>query len=735
MVRNISPLKFFAGKKLCRPVVLLPLLCLLSLALWPTGSALGPASLNSFNPFDPLPALAQAPVSAEEASPEPVKAKLVSDGTGIVPGGKFKLGVQFDIQPGWHTYYKDPGDSGMPPNFTWTLPAGFSAGPILWQKPHKTVEAEIVAYGYEGTVLHVSELSAPADLKVGAKVTFKVKVKYLTCKEICLPGKADLEITLPVVASPAAVGKSAEAPAFDAVGGGFNDPVSTLSVTPPGDHQSASAGAPAADDHSANDKGGNSGGGENKSGKVSVLDQNYGASESLVNYILPAFLGGLILNVMPCVLPVIAIKVLSLLEQAKEEPAKIKLLGLVFAAGIISSFMVLALTVIAIKAAGQSVGWGFQFQYPGFVVIMAAVILLMSLSLFGLFYVNVQASGQIDKLARQEGLVGTFFKGVLATVLSTPCTAPFLGAALGFAFAQPAQIIALIFFTVALGMASPYLLLTINPKWMKFLPKPGDWMDKFKQSMGFVMLGTVIWLDYVLASELSAMTLMWVNFWFVGVAFCAWIIASFSDLSSSQTRRNKVFASAAATFALFTYICFFLQPGVIAALLPGSSATAGSADHRAMGVGASASGVESGVDSGAVSGSPPPARSGAIADSNEYGINWEPFTVQKLNDALSDKKTVFLDFTADWCLTCKVNEKTVLATKAVSEQLKALHVVTMKADWTKQDADITKLLNKFNRSGVPLYVIFPGNHPDKPIVLPEVIDQSLVIAKLQEAVK
>ena len=206
---------------------------------------------------------------------------------------------------------------------------------------------------------------------------------------------------------------------------------------------------------------------------------------------------------------------MSLLEQAKEEPARVKLLGLVFASGIVSSFMALALVVISIKAAGQSVGWGFQFQYPAFIVVMCAVILLMALSLFGLFYVNVQASGQIDQLARQEGLTGTFFKGVLATILSTPCTAPFLGVALGFAFSQPAPIIALIFFTIAIGMSSPYLLLTINPKWMKFVPKPGDWMDKFKQSMGFVMLFTVVWLDSVLDSEVGANAMLWVNVWLV----------------------------------------------------------------------------------------------------------------------------------------------------------------------------------------------------------------------------
>ena len=279
--------------------------------------------------------------------------------------------------------------------------------------------------------------------------------------------------------------------------------------------------------------------------------------------------------------------------------------------------MLLALGVIIVKAAGHLVGWGFQFQYPGFVAIMCAVILLMALSLFGMFYVNAPTSGGIDKLARQEGLAGTFFNGVLATILSTPCTAPFLGVAMGFAFSQPAWVIAVIFLTSALGMASPYLLLTINPAWMKFLPKPGDWMDKFKQGMGFLMLFTVIWLDYVLATEVSASALGWVNAWLVGLAFCAWIVANFSDLTSSQSRRFKVFASAAFCFILFSYVCIYAQPGVLAALTPGANA---SADDKKV----------------------------LANEEGAYGIVWQPFTLDSLNAALAQKKTVFLDFTADW---------------------------------------------------------------------------------------
>jgi thiol:disulfide interchange protein DsbD len=647
-------------------------------------------------------------VVAKEEQAKPVTATLISDSNGIVPGGKFKLGIKFDIMPGWHTYYKEPGDSGMPPSFDFEMPAGFKNGPIIWPKPHKTVDAGLVAYGYQNTVLHGCEITAPADLKEGDKITLKVKTKYLVCKDVCLPGKAELEITLPVVKS---AGKSTQAPLFDALGAGFNDPVSTLSLSSDDGHNAGVAAAPAAT--------GGTGGAEvgspappgataGSAGKFSVLDEKIAVPaaeqhENLASYIGLALVGGLILNIMPCVLPVIAIKVLSLLEQAKEEPARVKLLGLIFSAGIVSSFMVLALVVIGLKTAGQAIGWGFQFQYPGFVVAMSAVILMMALSLFGMFYVNVQASGSIDQLSRQEGLVGTFFKGVLATILSTPCSAPMLGAALGFAFSQPPQIILLIFFSVALGMSSPYLLLTINPAWMKFLPKPGDWMDKFKQGMGFLMLLTVIWLDYVLTTELPPEVVGWVNAWLVGLAFCAWIVANFSDLSSSQERRVKVLASAGGCLLLFTYLCIFAQPGVLAALLPDSAA--------------------------------PAARNTATAEDGGGGIVWQPFTLDSLNKELAEKKTVFLDFTADWCLTCKVNEKTVIATPEVSDKFKALNVVTMKADWTRQDPQITKLLSKFNRSGVPLYVIFPGSRPDQPIVFPEVITKELVLSKLDESAK
>jgi thiol:disulfide interchange protein DsbD len=432
---------------------------------------------------------------------------------------------------------------------------------------------------------------------------------------------------------------------------------------------------------------------------VSVLNQKFaveGSAEkpqSLLAYLGLAFIGGIILNVMPCVLPVIAIKVLSFFEQAKDEPARVRLLGLTFTAGIISSFMVLAVVVIALQATGNSVGWGFQFQYPGFLIAMSSLVLLFAMSLFGLFYVSVPGQGAVDQLANKEGYSGTFFKGVLATILSTPCTAPFLGTALGFAFAQPWWTVALIFFTIGLGMSLPYLLLTAKPDWMRFMPKPGVWMEKFKESLGFVLLATVAWLLGVLGTELGAQGMVSTLSFLIALAFAGWLVGRFIDLTSDNGRKITVYSIAAAITAVAFYYFIYPLPGI------GLKMQAAEKGH------------------------------------SDSPIKWQPFTVEALDKELAAHKTVLLDFTADWCLTCKFNEKTVLDSEPVVSKLKALNVVPMQADWTVQDPQITQLLNKFNRSGVPLYVIFPASKPDRPIVLPEVINQQLVLEKLEEAGK
>ena len=613
-----------------------------------------------------------APARAEDAVY--VTPHLISDTSSVVAGQSFKLGVRLEMAEGWHTYYKEPGEAGMKTSIDWQLPPGFTASELIWQKPEKFVDAGITTYGYHDKVLLAAVVTAPAKLNLGDKLDFKAKIKWLSCKDICLPGKGEVALQLPVAAS---AKPSVEAEEFKQLGDGFLGSVSELT----------SSEAPAK--------------------AVSVLDATYkvdnpgaGGGGSLVTFLGFALIGGLILNIMPCVLPVIAIKVMSFLEQAQDSPARVRLMGLTFSAGIISSFLALAFVVITLKAGGQSIGWGFQFQYPGFLIVMCAVVLLMSLSFFGLFYVNITVGqGEIDKLSQGEGFVGTFFKGVLATVLSTPCTAPLLAPALGFAFAEPSYVVLSIFFAAGLGMSLPYLLLTLNPAWLQKLPKPGAWMEKFKQSMGFILLATMVWLDFVLTRQIGPEPASFINYWLVTLAFAAWIIATFTDLTSSNERKFKVWAIAATVLGLVSWLCIFAQPQVMAAIIPGASTEIKS----------------------------------ATTSSDNSG--WKPFSVAALNTELTANKTVLLDFTADWCQTCQVNEKTVLANSAVQDKLKELDVVKMRADWTRQDPDITKLLSKFGRAGVPLYVIFPAGKSDSPIVLPEVITVQLVVDELTKAGK
>jgi len=646
-----------------------------------------------------LPALAASPNVADASSsgtvitgdaamkPEVhVTLRMLSNVKAIQAGHPFRLGVELTMDPGWHTYYKQSGDAGMPTKIDWKLPPGFKAGELQWQKPFKFNDAGIVTFGYQTKTVIAAEITPPSDLKIGDQLKFDADVKWLSCKEICLPGKGSTSIALPVV-DPKAPPQPDNADVFSTVN--FNGDMSSVAPPPESGAPTADSSLPAVNGAASN------------AAATSILDEKFNFAkgekpQDLLGCIVLAFVGGFILNFMPCVLPVIAIKVLSFLEQAHDEPRRVRLLGLTFSAGILSSFMLLAGVVLAIQAAGNKVGWGFQFQYPGFVIAMSVVVLLFALSLFGLFYIQVSAGqAQLDQLANKEGYAGTFFKGVLATVLSTPCTAPFLGTALGFAFSQPPLTVALIFFTIGLGMSAPYLLFSAKPDLMRFAPKPGVWMEKLKESLGFILLATDVWLMYVLGAQVGIEGVVWVLAFQVAIAFAAWLIARYTDLSSSNERKYKVWAIAAVVVGLSFYFFIATKPGI-----------------------------------GFVGGGTVPMAGGPTTVD---GITWEPLNLDKLDKDLASGKTVLLDFTAQWCLTCKVNEQTILASKPVVDKLKALHVVTMRADWTSQDATITKLLNKFNRSGVPLYVIFPAGHRDDPIVLPELVTQPIVIDALDKA--
>ena len=412
--------------------------------------------------------------------------------------------------------------------------------------------------------------------------------------------------------------------------------------------------------------------------------------------LLYAFIGGLILNIMPCVLPVIALKILGFVGESRSDPRHVRKLGLVYALGVLVSFLVLAAVVIGVKAAGHRAGWGMQFGSPVFVVCLTTLVMLVALNLFGVFEVNLggRALDAAGGLASKHGSAGAFFNGVLATVLATPCTAPFLSIALGFAFAQKAPVILLMFLAVGVGLAAPYVVLSWNPAWLKFLPKPGAWMEKFKIAMGFPMLATAVWL-FNLAAGSYGKSVLWLGVFLVIVALAAWIFGAF--VQRGRTRKGVALV-----------VVFILVIGGYAFALENQL------NWRAP------------VTA--------PDATGPLKESQD-GIAWQRWSPEAIAAARAEGHPVLVDFTADWCLTCQVNKKTSIEISSVRAKLKEINAVTLLGDYTHFPDTITAELNRFNRAGVPLVVVYPKNSETSPIVLPEVLTPGIVLDALDRAAR
>jgi thiol:disulfide interchange protein/DsbC/DsbD-like thiol-disulfide interchange protein len=704
--------------------------------------------------------------------------QLISSVKAIRVGSTFAVGILMRMDAGWHTYWKNGGEAGLPTQVKWKLPKGFTAGEIQWPLPHKYNETgEVLTYGYADENMLLVDITVPDELSIGSFATLHADVEWLECENICVPGNASVELKLPVSnieplpdnASlfekfrsqvPASFSEQTEFTlesttanarlevrvkpkqggsfviANDALPDLYPDPIDELLFGRTRVEANASE-ATLQIPVSVYERKAQSftfrgslvyqmQGGERKavtievplsgefcsslpvSGETTssgnVLDQTFltvgsaGDSQPLHLFILFAFVGGLLLNVMPCVLPVIALKIFGLVQMAGDHPRQVKKLGWFFSLGILATFLAMALVVIILQAAGQQVGWGFQFQEPLFVIAMCVIVFGFGLSLFGVYEVGLPFvlafAGMGSKLEKKEdgkGYASSFAEGVFATILATPCTAPFLGAALGFAFSQPALIILLIFTIVALGMALPYLVLTAKPAWMKFLPKPGEWMVNVKQFMGFLMMATMIWLLYVLGKQLGMEGVIWTSAFLLSIGISCWVLGKFATLTASRAKYVGTW-TIAIVISVAGYWVFIESILNVRSVIAGVGSTT----------------------------------QGAIAN-EAHGIQWQPFSLDDLNTHLQGNETVFIDFTAEWCLTCKVNEKTVLADKEVIQKFKSTGIVPIKADWTNRNPDITRLLSKFGRSGVPLYVIFPAGKPNRPIVLPEVITSGIVL--------
>ena len=418
------------------------------------------------------------------------------------------------------------------------------------------------------------------------------------------------------------------------------------------------------------------------------------ALPSLWKMLLYALIGGMILNIMPCVLPVIALKILGFVSQAREAPGLVRKLGLVYALGVLVSFLALAGLVIGVKAAGHQAGWGMQFGSPEFLVILTVLVTLVALNLFGLFEVSLggRVMGAAGVLASRHGMAGAFFNGVLATILATPCTAPFLGAALGFAFLQTAPIVILMFLTVGTGLALPYVVLSMQPAWLKFLPKPGPWMEKFRIAMGFPMLATALWLFSLLPIHYGDRA-WWLGLFLVMLAFAAWVFGEF--FQRGRTRRGVALATTIAVLAAGYAV---VLQGQMHWLTPATPTATTSANHSEI-----------------------------------AGLNSQPWSPEALAKARAAGRPVLVDFTAKWCATCNLLVKPTLESAEVRKRLAQMDAVVLVGDYTLFPANITEELHRYGRAGVPLVLVYPKKPASPPIVLPEAFTPGMVVAALERA--
>lgn len=648
-----------------------------------------------------------------------VEASLIANTGAVVAGEAFEVGVLLEMAPGWHTYWEYSGDAGLPTRIDWELPEGFVAGPIKWPAPEAKLEpGDIQTYAYSGRVLLMTTITPPSKLE--GPVELKAKVSWLVCEEICIPGSADVALTLPVgqSATPAntavfeqfrALVPSAEEPPYrlewERTGGQlklrvggvpagmavalFPLPeenqtvghpkavgVDTVGISVEGAFRGVMAvGSGPSRRAWLVAEGGSAGGGEIAQAEVMGLWMA----------LFYGFLGGLILNLMPCVLPVISLKIFGFIRQAGESRWRILSHGLAFAGGIFAWFLALAMVIVGLKSGGTEVTWAFQFQNPWFNVVIGSIVFVFALNLAGVFEIVLpgKAATAMESAGSTSGLGGAFFQGVFATLLATPCTAPFLGSALGFAFGQSAAVILAMFASVAFGMALPYVLLSAEPGWLRFLPKPGMWMERLRQFMAFPLFATLIWILSVLGGQRGVDAVLWFSVFLLCLAFACWLYGAFCGPLGSVGRRSAV-------LVVIGLVC-----------VGGGWWTLGQKFPEAGGK----------VDG---------------------GIEWVPFSKARLESEIAAGRTVFVDFTADWCITCKFNERTAIDTILVRGLLAEKKVVPMKADWTNANPEITAALKSFGRVGVPFYVIYPAGDADNPVVLPELLTESILADALQK---
>lgn len=714
-----------------------------------------------------LPLLAfTAPGHAEEVLkdgvPRYVETQIIPEYTAIKPGEPFTVAIVQKITDGWHTYWKNPGDSGESLGVTWTLPPGFTAGDLQWPVPHRINIGPLTNFGYSNKVMLLTAIVPPNDL--GDKdVTLKADLEWLVCQEICVPEAASVSLTLPVATADTAL-VATDSALFAEARKDLPTPISWPGMVQEQNGAlllSFTQDAGASEDTEALFAGArnfefypyewgliqNAAPQDNKfDGKtlsfnlvrdtrelqkvaqiegVVAFEDAQGTRHSVIvqvpvpatpaiveelaketlaaNTVPPApaislwqalglaLLGGLILNLMPCVFPVLSMKALSLVKMSEREQSHAVTHGIMYTLGILVCFGAIAATLIALQAAGQQIGWGFQLQSPIVVLILAYLLFLIGLNLSGVFDITGSRLTNLGyKLTQKQGYTGSFFTGMLATIVATPCTAPFMGAAMGYALTQSAAVALSIFMALGIGLALPYLLLTAIPALRKALPRPGAWMETFRQFLAFPMYASVAWLIWVYGQQVDgSYGILLAGFGIVFIALGVWV---WTHTPARQPARFIVRLLALAAFGV-------------------SLAIAALSMMRAPLV-------------QSTSGDPAPM-------ATEHAGQWSPYTAATLETALKGNDPVFVDMTAAWCITCKVNERVAIAVDATQALFKEKKVTYLIGDWTNQNPEITKYLATYGRSGVPLYVFYPSrdlttNTRPEPIVLPQLLTPGLI---------
>lgn len=539
------------------------------------------------------------------------RARLITDLSAAQPGQTIKVGLEIELDRGWHTYAENPGESGAPPKFEVLAPDQFEVGPIVFP-PHETIRTgPITTYGYHDRVLLVRSVKLPASPLDEKTFNLQSQVEYLVCKDICVPAYTDFSIQI-------AYGNPTPSP-YSKV---FQSPTEKLSTV--------------------------------------ATDMS-----EWIYVMLWAFVGGLLLNLMPCVFPVLSIKALQMAD------LKSRYAHLFYAAGIIASLWILGGALVLLRASGEFVGWGFQLQSPAFVITIAFVFLLLALNLFGLFEFGERLQNIGSGMRVQRVWMSEFLSGVLTVLVAAPCSAPFMGAAIGFSIAQSPSTIFLTMTMLGFGLAFPFLIMYLFPSLHKIFPRPGNWMVTFKIVMGFPMLLTALWMTWILVGLKDYLT----GYLLLGALIS---FAMFFYWASKTQRSVKYFAGA---LAFVSFIAPFYWV------------------HR---------------------------------EPNQNQLNWAPFTLESYQTARASQEVVFVDFTADWCLSCKVNERMTFSQDTVQKFIVDNKIKLIKADWTRRNEEITQILSQFNRVGVPFYLVFRGS---REIILPEIITASTFIDQTQTFIK